>query len=103
MATGSRSFLDRIAWICTRRPLRSVWPARAAVCYRGGDGRRLPAYEIGATPPLGPDTPVELIDPRRLDYGHVLCSAGDHEHSLKVDPADIVRVTGALTVDLRQD
>ena len=61
------------------------------------------AYEIGATPPLGPDTPVELIDPRLLDYGHVLCPAGDHEHSLKVDPADIVRVTGALTVDLRQD
>ncbi len=62
-----------------------------------------PAYEIGATPPLGPDTLVELIDPRLLDYGHVLCSVGDHEHSLKVDPADIVRVTGALTVDLRQD
>ena len=62
-----------------------------------------PAYEIGATPPLGPNTPAELIDPRLLDYGHVLCPAGDHEHSLKIDPADIVRVTGALTVDLRQD
>ena len=61
-----------------------------------------PAYEIGAIPPLGPDTPVELIDPRLLDFGHVLCPAGDHEHSLKVDPADIVRATGALTVDLRQ-
>ena len=28
-----------------------------------------PAYEMGAIPPLGPDTPVELIDPRLLDYG----------------------------------
>jgi Ala-tRNA(Pro) deacylase len=62
-----------------------------------------PAYEIGATPPLGPHTPVELIDPRLLDYGHVLCPAGDHEHSLKVDPADVIRVSGALTVDIRQD
>jgi prolyl-tRNA editing enzyme YbaK/EbsC (Cys-tRNA(Pro) deacylase) len=62
-----------------------------------------PAYQVGAIPPLGPDTPVELIDLRLLVYGHVLCSAGDHEHSLLLDPADILRVTGARTVDLRQE
>jgi Ala-tRNA(Pro) deacylase len=62
-----------------------------------------PAYEVGAIPPLGPDTPAELVDLRLLDYGHVLCPAGDHEHSLKIDPADLVRVTEAVTVDLRQD
>ena len=62
-----------------------------------------PAYEAGAIPPIGPDTPAELIDLRLLDYGHVLCPAGDHEHSLLVDPTDIVRVTRAHTVDLRQD
>jgi len=33
----------------------------------------------------------------------VLCSGGDHEHSLLIDPADIVRVSGARTDDLRQD
>src|SRR5690349_5538278 len=54
-----------------------------------------PAYEPGAIPPLGPDTPAELIDMRLLDYRRVLCPAGDHEHSLLLDPADIVRVTGA--------
>jgi prolyl-tRNA editing enzyme YbaK/EbsC (Cys-tRNA(Pro) deacylase) len=62
-----------------------------------------PAYEVGAIPPIGPDTPAEVIDLRLLDYGQVLCPAGDHEHSLLVDPADIVRVTRARTVDLRQD
>ena len=62
-----------------------------------------PAYEVGAIPPLGPDTPAELIDLRLLAYGQVLCPAGDHEHSLLVDPADILRVTGARTVDLRQE
>jgi prolyl-tRNA editing enzyme YbaK/EbsC (Cys-tRNA(Pro) deacylase) len=61
------------------------------------------AYEVGAVPPMGPDTPAELIDARLLGYQHVLCSAGDHEHSLVVDPTDIVRVTGARTADLRQD
>jgi Cys-tRNA(Pro)/Cys-tRNA(Cys) deacylase len=62
-----------------------------------------PAYEVGAIPPLGPEAPAELIDLRLLDYGQVLCPAGDHEHSLLVDPADILRVTGARTADLRQD
>jgi Ala-tRNA(Pro) deacylase len=62
-----------------------------------------PAYEVGAIPPVGPDTPAELIDSRLLDYGQVLCPAGDHEHSLLVDPKDIARVTGARPLDLRQD
>ena len=60
-------------------------------------------YEVGAIPPIGPDTPLELVDPRLLDYSHVLCPAGDHEHSLLVDPMDIVRVTGARSVDVRED
>ena len=58
---------------------------------------------VGAIPPIGPDTPLELVDLRLLDYSHVLCPAGDHEHSLLVDPMDIVRVTGARSVDVRED
>ena len=61
-----------------------------------------PGYQVGAIPPLGPDTPAEVIDPRLLEYEHVLCPAGDHEHSLVIDPAELVRATGARTVDLRQ-
>ena len=62
-----------------------------------------PAYEVGAIPPIGPDTPAEAVDMRLLGYQRVLCPAGDHEHSFLLDPADIVRVTSAQTVDLRQD
>ncbi len=62
-----------------------------------------PDYEAGSIPPIGPDTPAELIDLRLLDYGQVLCPAGDHEHSLLVDPADLVRLTGARALDLHQD
>jgi Ala-tRNA(Pro) deacylase len=61
-----------------------------------------PRYEVGAIPPIGPDTPAELIDLRLLDYGRVLCPAGDHEHSLLIDPADIVGATGGRTVDVRR-
>ena len=62
-----------------------------------------PDYEVGAIPPVGPDTPAELVDLHLLDYRRVLCPAGDHEHSLLIDPLDIVRVTKAQTLDLRQD
>ena len=61
-----------------------------------------PAYDAGAIPPIGPDTPAELIDLRLLDYKHVLAPAGHHEHTLLVDPLDIARITEARTVDLRQ-
>jgi prolyl-tRNA editing enzyme YbaK/EbsC (Cys-tRNA(Pro) deacylase) len=66
---------------CARRPRRK-WrptfpPARSA------------------RPADGPDTPAELIDVQPLAYGHVLCAAGDHKHSLLLDPADIARVSGA--------
>ncbi|TMK98020.1 MAG: YbaK/EbsC family protein [Actinobacteria bacterium] len=62
-----------------------------------------PDYEVGAIPPIGPDTPAEVFDMRLLAYQHVLCAAGDHEHSLLLDPTDIVRVSAAQTADLRQD
>jgi Ala-tRNA(Pro) deacylase len=61
-----------------------------------------PDYEVGAIPPIGPDTPAELIDVRLLTYQHVLCPAGDHEHSLLVDPADIARVSGARAAEVRE-
>jgi len=62
-----------------------------------------PNCEVGAIPPIGPDTPAEVIDMRLLGYEHMLCPAGDHEHSFVLDPADVVRVTSAQTVDLRED
>jgi prolyl-tRNA editing enzyme YbaK/EbsC (Cys-tRNA(Pro) deacylase) len=62
-----------------------------------------PAYEVGAIPPMGPDTPAGLIDLHLLEYQRVVGPAGDHEHSLLVDPLDIVRITGARTLDLRQE
>jgi prolyl-tRNA editing enzyme YbaK/EbsC (Cys-tRNA(Pro) deacylase) len=62
-----------------------------------------PAYEVGAIPPIGPDTPAEVIDMRLLAYQRVLCPAGDHEHSFLLDPDDIIRLTSARTVDVRQD
>lgn len=58
-----------------------------------------PGFEPDALPPLAPFVEVAL-DQRLLTYGHVICAAGDAEHSALVDPEDIVRVTGAAVADV---
>jgi Ala-tRNA(Pro) deacylase len=62
---------------------------------------RFPDYEVGAVPPLGPAwVDVHVVDRRLLTYNRVLCSAGDHRHSLLLDAEDLVRATHALVADV---
>lgn len=66
--------------------------------------RDFPALEVGATPPFGPMVPAaEVIDRSLLEQERILCSAGDHRHSVLVDPHDVVRITAATTGDICQD
>jgi Ala-tRNA(Pro) deacylase len=83
--------------------------ARAAL----GAGRRLrlateaeiaaafPGFAVGALPPLGRllKVPV-LVDRRLLTYNHVLCASGDHGHSVRLDPADLLRLDHPSVADL---
>jgi Ala-tRNA(Pro) deacylase len=63
-----------------------------------------PEFEVGAMPPFGQihDVP-EIVDRRLLDHDQVLCAAGDHRHSVRIDPAEIVRLADARVGDLCQD
>jgi Ala-tRNA(Pro) deacylase len=65
---------------------------------------RFPEFELGALPPFGPlhDLP-ELVDRRLLDHDRVLCASGDHRHSLRIAPTEIVRIADARVADLCQD
>jgi Ala-tRNA(Pro) deacylase len=64
----------------------------------------LPSFEVGAVPPFGPTFPkLEVVDRRLLDEERVLCAAGDHRHSVVLDPREIVRMTGAVTADVCED
>jgi Ala-tRNA(Pro) deacylase len=64
----------------------------------------LPAFEVGAVPPFGPMLPApEVVDRRLLTYNRVLCSGGDHRHSLLIDSEDLVRVAGATVADVCED
>jgi Ala-tRNA(Pro) deacylase len=66
--------------------------------------RDFPALEVGAVPPFGPMVPAaEVIDSALLAHQRILCPAGDHRHSVLVDPRDIVRITAAGTADVCED
>jgi Ala-tRNA(Pro) deacylase len=66
--------------------------------------RDFPTLEVGAVPPFGPMVPVaEVIDSALVAQERILCPAGDHRHSVLVDPRDIVRITAARTADICGD
>jgi len=63
-----------------------------------------PSLEVGAVPPFGPMVPAaEVVDRGVLRAHRVLCPAGDHTHSVLVDPSELVRITAAQTADITQD
>ena len=67
-------------------------------------GRDFPSVEVGAVPPFGPMVPAaEVIDSSLLEHDEVLCAAGDHRHSVLLDPHDVVRITAARTADICEE
>jgi prolyl-tRNA editing enzyme YbaK/EbsC (Cys-tRNA(Pro) deacylase) len=66
--------------------------------------RELPELDAGALPPFGtPAPPLALIDRRVLSCNWVLANGGDHRHSLRVSPLEIVRLSRARIVDIGHD
>jgi Ala-tRNA(Pro) deacylase len=61
-------------------------------------------FELGAIPPLGEMLPApEIVDRRVLAHDRVLCNAGDHTHSVLLDPNDIVHASDAQVADVTED
>jgi Ala-tRNA(Pro) deacylase len=63
--------------------------------------REFPAFDAGALPPFSAllGTP-EILDTRLLAYHHVLCSGGDHRHTLRISPREIERLGEPLVADV---
>jgi Ala-tRNA(Pro) deacylase len=60
-----------------------------------------PLFEVGALPPFGPMLPApEIFDRRLLDHDRILCSGGDHRHSVLIDPREVVRLSDARVTDI---
>ncbi len=86
--------------------LREVLGATRRLNLAGEDeiAREFPTLEVGAVPPFGPMVPAaEVIDSALLEQPRILCPAGDHRHSVLVDPRDVVRITGATTAYICQE
>ncbi len=67
-------------------------------------GADFKAFDVGAFPPFGPLLPApEVVDRRLLDHDRILCTGGDHTHSVLLDPNEIVRVADAKVADVCED
>jgi Ala-tRNA(Pro) deacylase len=67
-------------------------------------GGGLGPFEVGAMPPLGSIISApEVLDRHLLDHERILCSGGDHRHSVLIDPKDLVRLSRAQVADICQD
>jgi Ala-tRNA(Pro) deacylase len=62
------------------------------------------SFEVGAMPPLGPMLPAtEVVDGRLLTHGQILCTGGDHRHSVLIGPHELVRISEARVADICED
>lgn len=70
----------------------------------GEIARDFPTLEVGAVPPFGPMVPVaEVIDRALAEQPSILCPAGDHRHSVMLEPGAVIRATSAAVADIRED
>jgi Ala-tRNA(Pro) deacylase len=67
-------------------------------------GADFDAFDVGAVPPLGPMVAVpEALDRRLMTHDRILCSGGDHRHSVLLDPRDLAQATQAKVVDICEE
>jgi Ala-tRNA(Pro) deacylase len=61
---------------------------------------RFPEYDVGALPPFAAEAVPEVIDARLLYHRIVVCAAGDHGHSVLLDPRDLFRLAEPRVADI---
>ena len=61
---------------------------------------RFPGYDVGAVPPFAAEAHPEVVDVRLLYRDRVLCAAGDHRHSVLIDPRDLLRLAEPRVADI---
>jgi Ala-tRNA(Pro) deacylase len=60
-------------------------------------------FELGAVPPFGGPSDSVVIDRQIAARDAVVIEAGNHDQSLRVATADLVRLTGAQVADICQE
>ena len=68
------------------------------------EAREATGFAIGGTPPFGHPKPVPMfVDRDLLRFDVVWAAAGTPQSVFPISPQDLVRVTGAQPVDLKED
>ncbi len=63
--------------------------------------RDYPEFELGAVPPLGGAHRDRVVVDRRLaERGTIVLEAGSHEESVRMQAADLIRLSGAEIADI---
>ena len=61
-------------------------------------------FEVGALPPLGPMVRApEIVDRHLIGHDRIICTAGDHRHSLLIAPRELAKVAEARVSDICED
>ncbi|HEX6024269.1 MAG TPA: YbaK/EbsC family protein [Solirubrobacter sp.] len=58
-----------------------------------------PAFDPGAMPPVGAQLP-EVVDVRLLYRDTIVCAGGDHTHSIRLDPRDLLKLAEPRVGDI---
>ncbi|MEO3756713.1 aminoacyl-tRNA deacylase [Mycobacterium sp. B14F4] len=75
--------------------------AKATMADRGA-AERSTGYVVGGISPLGQRRPLPtVVDASALQWDRVLCSAGKRGWDVAVPPQDLIRLTNAVTADIR--
>lgn len=65
--------------------------------------RQATGFAIGGVPPIGFPAPIQTyLDQDLMQYDEVWAAAGTPNHVFGIRPADLFRVTGALSADLKR-
>lgn len=65
--------------------------------------RDYPGFDLGAVPPFGGGGDRVLVDARLARQETVVLEAGSHEQSVRIQTADLLKLTQGEVVDLVQD
>jgi Ala-tRNA(Pro) deacylase len=61
-------------------------------------------FEVGALPPIGPMVRApEIVDRHLMGRERILCTGGDHRHSLLISPEELARIADARVTDVCED
>jgi Cys-tRNA(Pro)/Cys-tRNA(Cys) deacylase len=75
--------------------------ARAAMAEPAA-AERATGYVVGAISPFGQRKPLPMVlDTGALTWERIYCSAGRRGWDVAIAPGDLIRVTGAITADIR--